>query len=350
MRISPAADRLTDLTDFGAAFGGNPGNLRCRFYVPDDLAPGAALVVVLHGCTQDAAGYDRGSGWSALADRHGFALLFPEQQRANNANVCFTWFAAEDTRRGGGEVASIAAMVRAMREAHAIDPARIFVTGLSAGGAMAGAMLAAYPDLFAAGAIIAGLPYGCAGNVQQALQVMGGRMPADAATLGGKVRAASAHKGPWPRVSIWQGGADHTVAPSNADAIAAQWADVHALPLAPARSDAIEGATRSQWLGADGAVRIEKILVPGMAHGTPLKPGTGAGQSGRAGPHMIDVGISSTDHIAAFFGIAGAAAAQVAPAAKIAPAVRPVRPVAAPAATGVQAVIEDALRAAGLMR
>ena len=140
----------------------NPGNLRARCYVPDGLAPGAPLVVVLHGCTQDAAVYDHGAGWSTLADRHGFALLFPEQQRANNPMLCFNWFAPEDTGRGRGEAASIAAMVEAMKKAHGVDPQRIFVTGLSAGGAMAAAMLATYPDLFAAGAILAGVAYGCA--------------------------------------------------------------------------------------------------------------------------------------------------------------------------------------------
>src|SRR4028119_213117 len=80
-------DRLTDLP----AFGRNPGNLRARIYLPDHLPAGAPLVVVLHGCTQNAAGYDEGSGWSRLADRHGFAVLFPEQQRSNNPNLCFKW-------------------------------------------------------------------------------------------------------------------------------------------------------------------------------------------------------------------------------------------------------------------
>ncbi|RWK70554.1 MAG: hypothetical protein EOR50_33630, partial [Mesorhizobium sp.] len=77
-------DWLSDQGDFGS----NPGALRARIYVPDDLPEAAPLVVVLHGCTQTAAGYDHGSGWSQLADQEGFALLFPEQQRANNANLC----------------------------------------------------------------------------------------------------------------------------------------------------------------------------------------------------------------------------------------------------------------------
>jgi len=104
---SVVADRLRDFPEFGS----NPGALRARIYIPPSLPEHAALVVVLHGCTQTAAGYDHGSGWSQLADRHGFALLFPEQQRANNANLCFNWFAPGDIQRGGGEALSIAQMI-----------------------------------------------------------------------------------------------------------------------------------------------------------------------------------------------------------------------------------------------
>ena len=85
--------------------GGNPGNLKSWCYVPNSTDP-LPLVVVLHGCTQSAAGYDLGSGWSALAKAHRFAVLFPEQQRANNPNLCFNWFLPDDTRRGSGEGSS----------------------------------------------------------------------------------------------------------------------------------------------------------------------------------------------------------------------------------------------------
>ena len=133
-----APDRLSDLTGFGS----NPGALRARTYIPEGLAKGAPLVVVLHGCTQNAARYDAGSGWSELADRHGFALLYPEQTPANNPNLCFNWFQPEDIRRDAGEPLSIRQMIGAMIESYAIDPARIFATGLSAGGAMTSVMLA----------------------------------------------------------------------------------------------------------------------------------------------------------------------------------------------------------------
>ncbi len=192
-------DRLSELRDFGA----NPGKLRARCYVPAGINASAPLVVVLHGCTQNAAVYDHGSGWSRLADRHGFILLFPEQQRANNPMLCFNWFAAEHTTRGTGEASSIRAMIAAMQQNHDVDSKRIFVTGLSAGGAMASAMLATYPELFAGGAIVAGVAYGSATSVAEAFECMGGRKGSSASALGQSVRAASPHGGPWPRVQIW---------------------------------------------------------------------------------------------------------------------------------------------------
>lgn len=329
-------DRLSDLPMTAA----NPGNLRARSYVPAGLKPGAALVVVLHGCTQNAATYDHGSGWSRLADRHGFALLFPEQQRANNMNLCFNWYQAEDSTRGGGEPASIRAMVARMVAAHRLDPARVYVTGLSAGGAMASVMLATYPDVFAAGAIIAGLPYGCADTLGEALSAMSAPGDPRGAALGEAVRRASSHDGPWPRVSVWHGSADRLVVPANGEAIVRQWRDVHGLPAAPTRIEKADGYPRRVWAGPSGESLVEEYVVTGMAHGTPLRPGREAGQSGQAGAHMLDVGLSSTDRIAAFFGIA--------PEPEAGQARR--EPAHSAPANDVQGVIEDALRAAGLMR
>jgi poly(hydroxyalkanoate) depolymerase family esterase len=360
----PAAGGGSDrLTDLDARFD-NPGNLRARCYVPAGLDGPAPLVVVLHGCTQTAAVYDQGSGWSTLADRHGFILLFPEQQRANNPMLCFNWFSANDTQRGMGEAASIRAMIEAIGKAHDIDSSRIFVTGLSAGGAMASVMLATYPELFAAGAIIAGVAYGCASGVAEAFNCMGGRASTDAVELGQRVRRASPHKGPWPRVQVWQGTDDRTVVASNADAIVLQWTHLHGLKPRPDRIDMVEGHPRRSWLAADGEPLIEEYMITGMDHGIPLDPGTGEGESGQAGAHMIDVGLSSTDRIAGFFGIAPEQEERRKPRAKeekktaataIAvaqprPRSSPKRAPAKPEASGVQKVIEDALRAAGLMR
>src|SRR5689334_23050100 len=182
-------------------------------FVPEDLPAGAPLVVALHGCTQTAGGYDRGTGWSTLAAREGFALLLPEQRQGNNANRCFNWFEPGDTRRDQGEAASIRQMVAHMVERHRLDPQRVFVTGLSAGGAMASVMLATYPEVFAAGAILAGLPYGAAHSMPEAFEAMTTGRPRPARDWAEAVRRASPHRGPWPRVSVWQGEADTTVRP-----------------------------------------------------------------------------------------------------------------------------------------
>lgn len=353
-------DRLTDI----AGFGPNPGGLRARLYIPPGMVASAPLVVVLHGCTQTAAGYDQGSGWSRLADRCGFALLYPEQQRANNPNLCFNWFQSSDTRRDEGEAASIRQMVDHVVATHAIDPARVFVTGLSAGGAMASVMLAAYPEIFAAGAVIAGVPYGCATSVGGAFECMGGGGRGSSTALGDAVRRASSHTGPWPRVSVWHGSADNTVASTNGDDIVKQWLNVHGLKAKPGAEGTIDGYPHRAWLGGDGQPLVEQYLITGMGHGTPLAPGDMEGQSGEAGPHMLDVAISSTDRIAEFFGIADDAVTvdAPAPAAAALPVLTAGKPRARRAhlepeptpppaqATGVQAIIEDALRAAGLLR
>ena len=148
--------------------------------------------------------------------------------------------------------------------------------------------------------------------------------------------------------------------PSNADAIALQWADLHGLEPDPDRTDRVEGHPRSLWLGPDGEPLIEQYVITGMAHGIPLDPRGGGDAVGKAGAHMLDVGLSSTQHIAAFFGIAPAAdpvrsesrpAAPPRPRAAETAAPRPKPAPAQPAAAGgIQATIEKALRAAGLMR
>jgi poly(hydroxyalkanoate) depolymerase family esterase len=288
--------RLRELTGFGA----NPGDLRMFVYSPMRLPSKAPLVVALHACTQTADEYDHGTGWSSLADSLGFAVVYPQQPPANNPKNCFSWFLPGDIARGHGEALSIREMVEHAIAIFAADRGKVFVTGLSAGGAMASVMLATYPEVFAVAAIIAGLPYGCASNVQQAFEVMSTEQAHAARALGDTVRAASRHRGPWPKVSVWHGTNDPIVKPSNGDDIIRQWTNVHGLSDSPSYQELIGGHTHRIWSDANGEALIEAFTIRGMAHGVPLAT-TGGERCGAAGPFFLDVGISSAHHIARFW-------------------------------------------------
>jgi poly(hydroxyalkanoate) depolymerase family esterase len=284
-------------------FGTNPGNLRMFAFVPANLQSPRALVVILHGCGQTAAGYDLGAGWSTIAKRYGFAILLPEQQMSNNANTCFNWFSPDDVARERGEAGSIRQMIARMVADHGIDQRRIFITGLSAGGAMTSVMLATYPEIFAGGAIIAGLPFGVASNVREALKGMRSSPARPADELGQLVREASHHRGKWPKVSVWHGSADRTVNPGNANEIVKQWLDVHDLPLEPMSEGTVDGHPHQVWWNADGETIIESYTITDMAHGTPLGTADNDERYGVKGAFLIEAGISSSYHIAKFFGL-----------------------------------------------
>ena len=298
VRVAPARPtRLRELTGFGA----NPGDLRMFVYAPSHLPPKAPLVIALHGCTQTADEYDHGTGWSSLADSLGFAVVYPQQQSANNPKNCFSWFLPGDIGRGHGEALSIREMVEHAIAIFAADRGKVFVTGLSSGGAMTAVMLATYPEVFAGGAIIAGLPYGCASNVQQAFEAMFTEQGHAARALGDTVREASRHRGPWPKISVWHGTNDPIVKPANGEAIIRQWTNVHGLSGSPSYQELIGGHTRRIWSDAKGEALIEAFTIRGMAHGVPLATTTGGERCGAAGAFFLDVGISSTHQIARFW-------------------------------------------------
>jgi poly(hydroxyalkanoate) depolymerase family esterase len=356
---------LAEVRDFGS----NPGNLRMFTFAPPRLAPSSALVVVLHGCTQTAASYDFGAGWSTLASRYGFALLLPQQQPANNPKNCFSWFQRHDATRGQGEALSIKQMIEKAIIDLAVDTSRVFVTGLSAGGAMTSVMLAAYPEVFAAGAIVAGVPYGSATNVQEAFESMLQGRSRSATEWSDLVRTASPHQGPWPKVSVWHGSADTIVKPSNADEIIKQWTPLHGVALAPTKQDSVNGYPRRVWCSPTGEELIELYSITGMAHGTPLATGDEEDRCGTAGAFLLDVGVSSSFQIARFWGLTAHRGSAVVQPIALPPLSRePVRsgenvvllpdPVparrpderGAPNSLSVQAVIVNALKAAGLMK
>ena len=298
-KVDARDSRLVEVTGFGS----NPGQLRMLTYVPDHLPASAPLVVLLHGCTQNGASFDKGTGWSTLAERFGFALLLPEQHWSNNPLRCFNWFRPEDTRRNGGEALSIKQMVDRMVADHGLDRRQVYVTGLSSGGAMTSTMLATYPDVFAGGAIVAGVPYRSADNMQEAFESIFQARDRTPREWGDLVRDASPHQGPWPKVSVWHGDADSAVKPLNADQIVKQWTDVHGVAGSPQIEKTLDGHPHRIWHGADGEHLVESYTITGMPHGAPLSTGDQPHQCGTEAPFFNEVGVSSSYQIARFWGL-----------------------------------------------
>jgi poly(3-hydroxybutyrate) depolymerase len=303
--------------------------------VPDDLPPGAPLVVALHGCTQSAAGFDDESGWAGLAKRYGFALLLPEQRSENNRSLCFNFFLLGDNRHGEGETASIASMMDWLQAEHDLDRERAFVTGLSAGGAMTAVMLAAYPDRFVGGAIIAGVPYGCASTKGHPMLAMQRRwflattpygeagwasylcgidrtgvlrptpFPREAAEWRSlALGAGGSPKGVWPKVSLWQSRDDGTVHPDNLRELIEQWTALHGADAVADRSESTSLYNRRTFDNAIGEPVIEAWEMRGIGHALPVNPGEGPDTCGVAEPYFEDVDLCAALQIARFWGIA----------------------------------------------
>lgn len=257
---------------------------RVLVHVPRCLDPSmpAAAVCMLHGCTQDPLSFAAATAMNETADRHGFVVVYPGQPRARNAQGCWNWFVPAHQQRGAGEPELIARTTRrliAHEFGQAVDPARIFVAGLSSGGAMALVLAACYPDLFAAVAVHSGLPYRAAKDVASAFAAMA-RPGATHACDGHSVYAAMGpHARAVPSLVI-HGSADRTVAPHNARLILAQ--SMHANHLAApetcahdpghpsvSRHDRAAGGftyTQDRWMDAKGALMHESIQVQGLGH------------------------------------------------------------------------------------
>jgi poly(hydroxyalkanoate) depolymerase family esterase len=280
-----------------SSFGDNPGQLKMFVHAPPS-GKASAIVVALHGCTQGASDY-LGAGWNELADKAGFAVVYPEQTTSNNYQRCFRWFDKAQIEHGAGEASSIAAMTEHAKAEYGATKA--YVTGLSAGAAMTSVMLATYPELFEAGAIMAGLPYACATSQNDAYSCMspGRDQTADAWA---KLVPSAAH-GTAPRVSIWHGDADWIVRPMNETQLVRQWTGVAGVPSEPSSTATVDGATHAEYKDASGVVRVESWLIKGMGHGVALAPKSGCGKSGA---YLLDEGVCSTTKAATFFGLIAA--------------------------------------------
>ena len=326
------------------SFGTNAAQLKMYRYVPANMPAGPRpMVVALHGCTQSAAAYEA-AGWNELADAWKFYVLYPEQNsQRNNSGACFNWggrwkdapqtfvLTAEaldltEIARGNGENESIKEMVDKMKTDHTIDDARVFVTGLSGGGAMAALMLAVWPDVFSAGAIFAGIPYGCATSQKtttEAANCLKDYTGANAylsrtpQAWGDLVRAAApSYKGAYPRVSIWHGTADSVVNNANQNELMKQWTDANGIDQTPDAQNMVDGFPHAEYKDSKGTTLVETYVITGQSHGTEVAPSQpidvaqpNGAKCGQAGAYILSAGICSTYYAGKFFGLDGPGAA-----------------------------------------
>ncbi|MER6074543.1 PHB depolymerase family esterase [Streptomyces sp. NPDC001817] len=297
-----AAGTLQQVTHFGS----NPGNLAMYAYAPSNLPTGAPLVVALHGCTQSASDYHTHSGWQKFADQWGFAVVYPQTSSANNSLSCFSWFDSAKDTRGKGEAASIMQMVDTAVARYGSDRSRIYVTGLSAGGGMTADLLADYPDVFAGGSVDSGLPAQCATTQSAASGCQYSNQNLTPTQWGDKVRTSDpGYSGPWPRVALWQGTSDTTVAPVNGTELRDQWTDVWGIGQTASSTQSLTGGT-TESIDNDSAGKpaVALFSVSGMAHGLAVNPGSGADQCGSTGTYYLNY-ICSSYYTAKFWGLDG---------------------------------------------
>jgi len=289
-------------------FGTNPGNLNMYSYVPAGISAKAPLVVVMHGCTQNATTVSSESGWNTLADRHKFYVVYPEQVSANNSSYCFNWFQTGDQDRNQGEVLSIKQMVDYMKANYNIDTTKIFATGLSAGACMTNVMLACYPEIFAKGAVMAGAPHKSATNFSQAISVGQGTVTKTPSAWGALVTAEyPSYTGPYPTVAVFHGSSDAVININNETEIMKQWTDVHATDqTADAVVNSFNGnsfVTKNIFNDNNGNEVVETYTLSGMGHAIALDTGACYQKCGKTGSYALEVYLSSTFWAAYFFDI-----------------------------------------------
>jgi poly(hydroxyalkanoate) depolymerase family esterase len=237
------------------------GRLRYKLYMPTGSARRRLpLVVMLHGCGQSATDFAMGTGMNALADEFGFLVLYPEQSSTANLARCWNWHRPGNQKRGAGEPATIAALTRKVIVDCNANPSRVYVAGISAGGAAAAILATAYPELFVALGVHSGLEHGDVGSVGAALSVMRNGI--------GTVRRGK--RSPPPPMIIFHGDADMVVHPSNAggflDHLRLSSPRALSATVLRGRSDGGRDFTRTTHRYADGPVLLQEWTIHGGGH------------------------------------------------------------------------------------
>ncbi len=243
------------------------GSRDYKFYVPSHTdGRKLPLIVMLHGCTQNPDDFAAGTGMNRLAEEHGFIVAYPRQSMRANQSVCWNWFNLTDQMRDAGEPSIIAGITRTIMAEFDIDAERVYVAGLSAGGAMAAIMSATYPELYAATGIHSGLAHGCATDVASAFAAMRGTSsPAAPAQRKRHLKGANGRV----RTIVFHGASDRRVHPSNAEMILAEARAGLTDPAQEAQHDGTAGGrayTRTVITDASGVPQVEHWAIEGLGH------------------------------------------------------------------------------------
>ncbi len=312
-----AAAGLTQVT----GFGNNPTNLNMYVYVPSTVAPRPALLVLVHYCGGSASAIFNGNGhdYVTAADRYGYVMVLPEATRSGQ---CFDVSTAAALKRdGGSDSTGIASMVAYAKAHYNVDPARVVVSGFSSGAMMTNVLAAEYPDVFAAASAFSGVPAGCFATTDGSLwnsQCSGGNRIMTAQQWGDLARSMyPGYTGGYPRMQLWHGTTDTTLAYPNFGEEIKQWTNLHGLSQTPAFTDHPQSTwTRTRYGDTSTQATVEGISIDGVGHQLPMagqiayavsflgldggQPGGGGGQQtnvevvgGQSG-RCLDVPNSST--------------------------------------------------------
>jgi poly(hydroxyalkanoate) depolymerase family esterase len=250
--------------------------LHYRLYLPTDRSRRGSmpLLVMLHGCSQDAAVFAAGTRMNAIAEEHGCAVLYPEQSTSANPLRCWNWFDS-DVGRGAGEASLVVRLVQEVMRREAVDARQVYIAGMSAGAALAGVLSLRWPDLFAASALHSGVMYAAAGSASEAMRVMRSGASVSPQQAGRRLLDELGREVIVAPVIVIHGAADTTVNPCNAVQIVAQRLAVAGLPGAgeslPAPSEEVQieigGRSMTQRDYAAGArLLVRSLLIDGLGH------------------------------------------------------------------------------------
>lgn len=266
-----AAAGLSRVTSFGA----NPTNLNMYLYVPTSVAQKPALLLLVHYCGGSASGIFNGNGhdYISAADRYGYIVVLPEATRSGNCFDVSTPAALQ--RNGGGDSTGIMSMVAYARSQYPVDASRIVVSGFSSGAMMTNVLAAQYPDVFSAAAAFSGVPAGCFATTNGSLwnsQCSGGTINRTAAQWGDQARAMyPGYTGRYPRMQLWHGTTDTTLAYPNFGEEIEQWTNLNGLSQTPAFTDHPQSSwTRTRYGTTSTQATVEGVSIAGVGHQLPM--------------------------------------------------------------------------------